>query len=171
MRIKRKGNNKMKEVYVLYGRKRFHDGIFDHQGVYFGESPIVEVFDNFEDAKIKLKEYAIEAYNYLKEYGAGSIVDDSFIKETTEADLFNTYYLCSVEFYKSFNGKMPAANDKSVAWDRDGESCLSWDYLEHGDEVDWQMYCENIPWDVDRPILPGLRIEKCVVNEGKHEDI
>ena len=55
----------MKEVYVLCGRKRFHEGVFDHDGYYFDEAPIVEVFDNLDNAKTKLKEYAIEAYNYL----------------------------------------------------------------------------------------------------------
>ena len=83
----------MKEVYVLCGRKRFHEGVFDQRGNYFDESPIVEVFDNFDDAKTKLKEYAIEAYNYMKLCGAGYIVGDDFIEETTEADLFSCYYM------------------------------------------------------------------------------
>ena len=95
----------MKEVYVLYGRKRFHEGVFDHDGHYFDEAPIVEVFDNFDDAKSKLKEYAIEAYNYVKLCGAGYIVDDNFIEETTAADLFAGYYMTPPKIYKSFTGK------------------------------------------------------------------
>jgi hypothetical protein len=154
----------MKEVYVLYGRKRYHEGVFDHHGGYFEESPIVEIFDNLDDAKIKLKEYAIEAYNYLKECGAGSIVDDSFIKETTEADLFASYYTTPQEIYKSFTGKTPAANNKGIAWDSDRERYLSWTYDEIGDWVTWQMYCNNVPYGDEVPILPGLKIVKCVVN-------
>lgn len=154
----------MKEVYVLYGRKRFHEGIYDQAGVYFGESPIVEVFDNFDDAKTKLKEYAIEAYNHLKECGAGSIVDDSFIQETTEADLFAPYYMMTEKAYKGFTGKTPAADNKSIAWDRDRERYLSWNYNEYEDWISWQMYCANVPWDGEMPILPGLTIMKCVVN-------
>lgn len=154
----------MKEVYVLYGRKRFHEGVFDQDGHYFDEAPIVEVFDNFDDAKTKLKEYAIEAYNHLKEFGAGSIVDDSFIQETTEADLFAPYYMTTEKAYKSFTGKTPAADNKSIIWDGDRERCLSWNYNEYECWISWQMYCANVPWDADMPILPGLKIEKCVVN-------
>jgi hypothetical protein len=155
----------MKEVYVLYGRKHFHEGVFDHDGMYFEESPIIEVFDNFDDAKAKLKEYAIEAYNHLKECGAGSIVDDSFIQETTEADLFAPYYMYPPESHESFTDKTTLdANDKGIAWDTDRERYLYWNYYEYGDFVSWQMYCSNVPWDAEIPILPSLTIKKCVVN-------
>ena len=154
----------MKEVYVLYGRKRFHEGVFDHDGHYFDEAPIVEVFDNFDDAKSKLKEYAIEAYNYMKLCGAGYIVDDNFIEETTEADLFAGYYMTPPKIYKSFTGKTPDANNKVIAWDSDKERYLSWSYHEVEDFVHWQMYCNNVPYGDEVPILPGLKIEKCVVN-------
>lgn len=100
----------------------------------------------------------------MKECGAGSIVDDSFIEETTEADLFAPYYMMSQETYKSFTGKTPAADNKSIAWDRDRERYLSWNYNEYEDWISWQMYCANVPWDGEMPILPGLRITKCIVN-------
>ena len=81
----------MKEVYVLHGRIHWNESVSDHDGNYFEESPCVEVFDNFDAAKTKLKELAIEAYNYLKEVGAGYVVDDSFVNKTTAEDLFSDY--------------------------------------------------------------------------------
>ena len=112
----------------------------------------------------EIDKYAIEAYNHLKECGAGSIVDESFIQETTEADLFAPYYMMTEKAYKSFTGKTPAADNKSIAWDKDRERYLSWNYNEYEDWISWQMYCANVPWDAEMPILPGLRITKCIVN-------
>ena len=50
----------MKEVYVLHGRMYWNEGVTDHEGNYFEESPCVEVFDSFDAAKAKLREYAAE---------------------------------------------------------------------------------------------------------------
>ena len=158
----------MKEVYVLYGRKHFHEGVCDHDGNYFEESPVVAVFDNFDAAKTKLREYAVEAYNNLKKYGAGYIVDDDFIKETTEEDLFSWYYMWSEEEWEDWKGEKPAADNKEIAWDRDKERYLSWTYEEEENWIHWQMYCNNVPsgfyGEEDEPILPGLKIKKCIVN-------
>lgn len=154
----------MKEVYVLWGRIWFHEGVCDHDGNYFEESPIVEVFDNFDAAKTKLKEYAVKAYNNLKEYGAGDIVDDDFIKETTEEDLFSWYYMWSEKEWEHWKGEKPADDNKEIAWDRDKERYLSWIYEEEEDWIDWQMFCNNVPYGDDEPILPSLKIKKCIVN-------
>ena len=98
----------------MWGRIWFHEGVFDHDGNYFEESPIVEVFDNFDAAKTKLKEYAIKAYNNLKKYEEGYIVDDDFIKETTEEDLFSWYYMWSEEEWEDWKGEKPAADNKKL---------------------------------------------------------
>ena len=96
--------------------------------------------------------------------GAGYIVDDNFIEETTEADLFASYYMTLPNIYKSFTGQTPDANNKVIAWDSDKERYLSWTYHEIGDFVHWKMYCNNVPYGDEVPILPGLKIVKCVVN-------
>lgn len=154
----------MKELYVLHGRVYWNEGVCDHDGNYFEESPCIEVFDNFETAKTRLKELAVEAYNYLKEVGAGYIVDDDFVKETTEEDLFSWYYMWSKEDWEDWKDETPSANNKEIAWDTDKERYLSWTYEEEKDWIHWQMYCNNVPYGDDEPILPGLKIKKCIVN-------
>lgn len=59
----------MKEVYVLHGRTDWNEDVFDPDGNYFEESPCVEVYDSFDEAKARLRELAIEAYNSLKKMG------------------------------------------------------------------------------------------------------
>ena len=131
------------EVYVLYGRVYFSEAVFDTSDNYFGESPVIEVFTNFESALKKLKEYAVVAYNHLRE--CSYIVDDSFIENTTEEDLFTNYNL----------GEEADPIEKNVCWV----------YEEKEDSVYWQMTAKNIPWDEPMPILAGLHIRKVLVND------
>lgn len=132
------------EVYVLYGRVYFSEAVFDTSDNYFGESPVIEVFTNFDSALKKLKEYAVDAYNALKEDGT-YIVDDSFIENTTEEDLFTSYNLGEEE--------EPIENN------------VCWEYKEKEDSVYWQMTAKNIPWDAPMPILAGLHIRKVKVED------
>lgn len=128
----------MKEVFVLYGRKDFHEGVFDHDGNYFREAPVLELYENFDDALKKLKEYAIEAYGRFKKYG-DLVVDCHFLEETTEEDLFEDYN-CGVD----------SEIERDVCW-------YWWNFDE---SISWQMEAFNVPWGEDTPILPGLYIRK-----------
>lgn len=160
----------MKEVYVLYGRIYWCEDIVDNDGNYFQESPCLEVYDNFDDAKAKLKEYAIQAYNWLKECGAGWVVDDRFIEETTVEDLFSDYNFWSKEMWKAFKEEEVSPDNKAIIWEEDVKLDLCWTYseaespTEQMDLVEWQMHCNNVPLGETRPILAGLYIKKCVVN-------
>lgn len=155
----------MKEVYVLHGRIHWNESVSDHDGNYFEESPCVEVFDNFDAAKTKLKELAIEAYNYLKEVGAGYVVDDSFVNKTTAEDLFSDYNIwLEDDFDEDELDELKNNNDKKVMWEEITND-VAWQYEEWDEYIRWQMYRINCDaFDTTEPILPGLRIRKCVVN-------
>lgn len=137
----------MSEVYVLYGRKDFTEGVFDHDGNYFRESPVLELYENFDDALNKLKEYAIEAYESMKKYG-DLVVDTHFAEVTTEADLFS-WYNCGED------------RDNSII---ERDVCWSYDEFKSINYVVWQMEAFNVPWGEETPILPGLYIKKCKIN-------
>lgn len=129
------------EVYVLYGRDDWHESVYDHDGNYFKEAPVTEVFTNFDSALKRLKEHAIKAYNFLKE--CNYIVDDRFAKNTTQEDLFDDYNL----------GRPDAgAPDYDVKW----EYTVSY----NKGRAHWQMYLNNFYRDRPIPILPGLHIRK-----------
>ncbi len=155
----------MKEVYVLHGRMYWNEGVTDHEGNYFEESPCVEVFESFDAAKAKLREYAIMAYNYLKECGAGYLVDDTFVDRTSEDDLFSDYNMWSEDdFDEEEFEELRENDDKSIRWDEIRRD-LAWQYDEGEDSVSWQMYCINLDcYDDKEPILAGFRIRKCVIN-------
>ena len=131
------------EVYVLYGRVHWSESVFDHDGNYFQEAPITEVFTSFDSALKKLKEYVIKAYNFLKE--CNYIVDESFAENTTEEDLFCHYNL-----------------DEE---DEPLENNVCWEYITGKDFVDWQMMAKNIPLGEQTPILAGLHIRKVKVED------
>ena len=132
------------EVYVLYGRVYFSKSVIDTEGNYFGESPVIKVFTNFDSALKTLKEYALEAYNHLRECWLW-VVDDSFMENTTEEDLFTNYNLEEEEDPIELN--------------------VCWEYEETEDSVYWQMMPKYIPRDVQIPILAGLHIRKVLVND------
>lgn len=141
------GEIKMSEVYVLYGRKDFNEAVFDHDGNYFRESPVLELYENFDDALNKLKEYAIEAYESMKKYG-DLVVDTHFAEVTTEADLFD-WYNCGEDMDNSII-------ERDVCWIYDEFKSINY--------VAWQMQAFNVPWGEETPILPGLYIKKCKIN-------
>jgi len=132
---------KMKEVYVLFGRKDFHESVFDHDGNYFGESPVLELFENFDDAFIKFKKYVVEAYNNLKKYG-DLVIDTHFLKETTEADLFDNY-----------NCDTDSEIERDICW-------IYNDYFKDSGSVSWESSAFNVRLRDDTPILPSLYIKK-----------
>lgn len=131
------------EVYVLYGRVYYSEAVVDMDGNYFGESPVIEVFSTFEEAMKKLREYVVEAYHHLKE--CSYIVDDSFIENTTEDDLFSDYNMDEL--------------------DEDIENDVCWDYTESDEHALWQMYVKNVPFGDQIPILAGLGIRKVKVDD------
>lgn len=136
----------MKEVFVLYGRVHFDEGVYDHDGNRFMESPVLEVYENAEDALTKLKEYVIEAYNYLKKYGQ-LVINTHFAEVTTEDDLFNDYN-CDDQ-------------DEASTIEKD----ISWTYWDWQDgDVDWEVDVMNVPWREQVPILPSLHIRKQQIN-------
>lgn len=155
----------MKEVYVVHGRIRSAEGVWDHDGNYFNESPCVEVFDNFESAKTRFKELVIESYNNVKEYNAGYSIDDSFVKKTTEEDLFSNYNSTPPEWLDEDElEELKASNSKEVRWEKITND-LAWLYEEYGDFIRWYMYSvNNDVFDESEPILPGLTVVKCIVN-------
>ena len=135
----------MEIVYVLKGRIYWSEGVFDEKGNYFIETPISSVYKNFTSALKKLKELALEAYEYLKQ-GAGVVVSDDFIKKTTEYDLFTNYNM--------------EDNDNLIPLD------VCWTYSEqYEDFAHWQMYVKNIPDGVNTPILAGLQICKTYIQD------
>lgn len=134
----------MKEIYVLYGRVYFHEGVVDHDGNRFPETPVLELYENYEKALSKLKEYVIEAYNNLKKYGQ-LVIDTHFADVTTEDDLFADYNL----------GEEESTIEKDICW-------IYWDWQD-GD-VDWEAEALNVPWDEQIPILPSLHIRKMQIN-------
>ena len=134
----------MKEIYVLYGRVYFHEGVVDHDGNRFPETPVLELYENYETALSKLKEYVIEAYNNLKKYGQ-LVIDTHFADVTTEDDLFADYNL----------GEEESTIEKDICW-------IYWDWQD-GD-VDWEAEALNVPWDEQIPILPSLHIRKMQIN-------
>jgi len=157
----------MKEVYVLHGRTDWNEDVFDPDGNYFEESPCVEVYDSFDEAKARLRELAIEAYNSLKKNGAGWIVDDNFVDQTTEEDLFSDYNINRPGWYTQEElNELKNKKSKEVMWKKVRHD-LAWQYDEWKDSIRWQMYRMNSDKiDDPDPILPGLKIIKCVVNSS-----
>ena len=150
------------EVYVVYGRTYWCEGVYDHEGNYFRESPIIEAYQSFDTALAKMKEYVKEAYNWLKE--CNYIVDDSFAEKTTEDDLFKCY---NMDDEYLFDDEID--DDEGEEEDSDEEEITNdvcWYYDEGEDYAEWQMYIKNFDsfsFD-DTPILAGLGVRKVEMN-------
>ena len=145
------------EVYVVYGRTYWCEGVYDHEGNYFRESPIIEAYQSFDAALAKMKEYVKEAYNYLKSNHDGIYftLNDRFAKNTTEDDLFKDYNMCFPDWLKA-----GTENDEEEEIEYD----VCWQYNDFGFLVEWQMYAKNIPLGEDVPILAGLGVRKVELN-------
>lgn len=136
----------MKEVFVLYGRVYCRDGVFyDCCGdcCYFEESPVLEVFDNFDDAYMRFKKYVKSAYNWFKEYNPYQISEEN-VEKTAGAELFDDYNMYKDDY-----------PEDDVQWTFD---------VHEGRDAHWQMYPVNISIIDPCTILPGLYIEKKEIN-------
>lgn len=78
-------NEESKEVYVVYGRGMTNDGIFDYDGNYFMESPLLEVFDNFESAYKCFRKSIRDSYNDESE------LYEEYPKNMSDEELFADY--------------------------------------------------------------------------------
>ncbi len=153
------------EVYVVYGRTHWCEGVYDHEGNYFRESPIIEVYQNFDDALAKMKEYVKVACNYLKE--CDDIVDKGFAEKTTEEDLFKCYNMDNGYLFD--NELDEDESDEEIAND------VCWYYGECEGNAKWQMYIKNFKPNLinifmypdtceNVPILAGLGVRKVEMN-------
>ena len=148
----------MKDVYVLYGRIYPDEGIYDHDGNYFSESPVLEIFDTYESAYKQFEKYVIKAYNELKEIAPLLDLDYAFIEETTEADLFGYY-----NFYRGEKGMglEEFMHERNKFIDSLPDMSVSWYFSKSdGEFASWQMEMAKISDDKEIPILPRLFIEK-----------
>jgi hypothetical protein len=127
-----------------------------------------------------MKEYAKEAYNWLKK--CNYIVDDSFAQKTTEDDLFATYNMDCYDFFKDEEDEDEEYEDdedlEEIENDKDLEEIINdvcWYYDEGEDYAEWQMYIKNFEPDLGLtfmfpnfhetvPILAGLGVRKVELN-------
>ena len=159
------------EVYVVYGRTDWCEGVYDHEGNYFRESPIIEAYQSFDTALAKMKEYVKEAYNWLKE--SNYIVDDSFAEKTTVDDLFKCY---NMDDTYSFDDETDDdEGEEEDHTDEEIENDVCWYYDEGEDYAEWQMLIKNFEPDFGLtfmfpnfhetvPILAGLGVTKVELN-------
>ncbi len=133
----------MKQVYVLTGRTTANSGVFDGNGNYFGEAPIVEVYSNYNSAKNALDKYLEIIYKSLSccEY----FYDVSFLENMTIDDLKRDYNMDKEEY-----------DECEIQWVSKNTA---------SDEYYFQMYAVNVPWDEVVPIFPFLRIEKMTIKD------
>ena len=159
------------EVYVVYGRTYWCEGVYDHEGNYFRESPIIEAYQSYDAALAKMKEYVKEAYNYLKE--CNYIVDKGFADKTTEEDLFKSYNMGDFYLYDYQLDEEEFEEEDST--DEEIENDVCWYYDEGEDYAEWQMYIKNFEpsfalsfmfsdFRETVPILAGLGVRKVELN-------
>ena len=148
----------MKDVYVLYGRIYLEEGVYDHDGNLFSEAPILEIFDNYEIAYKQFEKYVVDAYNELKDSTLWFGLDETFVEETTEADLFSNYNFYTgvegmsvEEFMTEYNKFTDALPDMSISW-----------FFKKidGDCAEWVTEFAKFSNTEELPILPRLYIEK-----------
>ena len=159
------------EVYVVYGRTYWCEGVYDHEGNYFRESPIIEAYQSFDTALAKMKEYVKEAYNYLKK--CNYIVDKSFSDKTTEDDLFKCYNMDDEYLFDDEIDDDEVEEEDSADEEITNDVC--WYYDEGEDYAEWQMLIKNFEPDFGLtfmfpnfhetvPILAGLGVRKVELN-------
>lgn len=159
------------EVYVVYGRTHWCEGVYDHEGNYFRESPIIEAYQSFDTALAKMKEYVKEAYNYLKE--CNYIVDKGFADKTTEEDLFESYNMDDCYLFDDELDEEEPEEEDSAGEEIQNDVC--WYYDEGEDYSEWQMLIKNFEPDFGLsfmfpnchetvPILAGLGVRKVELN-------
>lgn len=152
----------MKDVFVLYGRKDFCEGVFDHDGNYFEESPVLEVFDSYRNAYNRFKQYVNEAYHNVKDIFDMRIDSDN--EDIIEEKLFNDYNTYQGSFDLSLEEWFTGYNE---FYENLPEAAIQWRYKEKDEEYAmWQMNVEKFPLDEQTPILPGLFIKKLKINSA-----
>lgn len=133
----------MKNVFVVYGRTGWSDGVFDQFDQYFGESVIYGVFETFENALIEFKKRVKEAHEYFAD-GAPLCLNEDAVKKAIGANLFENYNMDKDEY---------------------NEGDVKWEYVEYKDFVKWQMYPVNVDIIFNEcPILAGIYLRKQEVN-------
>ena len=130
----------MKEIYVLTGRTFPTVGVFDEGNNYFGESPIVEAYESYEKAKKALDEYLVEIYDNIK---TSYFLDATFLDDLTVEDMQRDYNMEDKEDWEEME--------------------VSWSSGKYREGFEFQMYASGIPYGDPEPILPSLKITKCIV--------
>ncbi len=129
------------QLFVVYGRDyTWHGGVYDDFFVRFPESPLLEVFSDFESAYAFFEKAVKNAYADLCENE--NDIDNKFVNEATEDDLFSNY-----------NGEEELEENEVYweFWKKDGENAF------------WCAYAP-VPSYPDRtPILPCIEIKKIEV--------
>ncbi len=133
----------MKELFVLYGRVDWADGIYsEFTNEYFGEAPVVELFEDFQSAYERFQCYVKRAYQLFVE-NPPIALDEDCIEKSKNATLFKNYNMKKKEF--SYGD-------------------VQWMFtLNKNESASWQMYAVNV-YTEECPILAGLHIAKKIIN-------
>lgn len=129
----------MKELFTLYGRVYFHKVSYDN----WEESPVLEIFDSYDQAFEHFKKYVEKAFEVFTDCGSIALNEDA-VEKAKEADLFADY---------------------NIDEDAYLEDDVQWEYIEiPGESASWQMYPVNVSEWRDATILAGLHIAKRSMN-------
>ena len=129
----------MKDVFVLYGRVKWCDGIFSEwTNEYFGESPVLELFEDFQSAYERFQLYVKEAHQYFFK-SPYYMLDTDLVDMARPAEVFADY---------------------NMNKDRYSYGDIQWNFCVcENESASWQMYAVNIDTEWC-PILAGLYIKK-----------
>ena len=129
----------MKELFVLYGRVYFHRVGYDD----WEESPVLEIFDSYDQAFERFKKYVEKAFKFFTDAGAIALNEDA-VEKAKRADVFADYNIDEDSYL---------------------EDDVQWEYIEIPNErASWQMYPVNVSEWNGETILAGLHIKKCSIN-------
>ena len=145
----------MKYIFVVHGRTAVSNGVFEAkepddeyeddiiEEIYFDSfSKVLDVYESFDEAYLKFQSYVNEAFDNVQN-APPKALDPVLIKESCFAELFKSY------------------NQNAY---RDGD--IQWSYtFKEGEKAYWQMYAVAPDMSIGCPILPGLYLEKKVINE------
>ncbi len=130
----------MKDVFVVYGRRRWSEAVFDHDNRYCGEAQLCGVFETYDTALQAFKGCVREAHTYFIEHPPGAL-DEELVEDAAAADPFADYNM---------------GNDSYAEGD------VQWIYREReGHSASWQMYpvaVDTMTWEW--PLLSGIYLEK-----------
>ena len=140
-------NEESKEVYVVYGRGMTNEGIFDYDGNYFMESPLLEVFDNFESAYKCFRKSIRDSYNDESE------LYEEYPKNMSDEELFADYNVSEDD-----EDETDEYEEDSVCW---YYSELSFGNNEGKKNIhySWQVFTKHSSDLVDTTIRPGIYLK------------